>query len=693
MAISGYRKDIDGLRSIAIGSVVLYHAGFNQFSGGFAGVDIFFVISGFLITSGLIHDAAGHGIAISRFYVHRIRRIIPAYLGVIFTSLVVGAFVLLPSEYSALGHSALATTLFVGNIHAWSETGYFSGSAISFPLLHMWSLAVEEQYYLVWPLVVAGFFWLRRRAGLSMAWLLGAIVLAIVLSLAATEAMLSYSPKTSFYMAPFRAWELLLGSLLACVRWPRLRGQWAAEGIGGLGLLFMLLPIVVLSEGSRFPGLAALPACLGTLLILYRDDRYPSFAARLLSHRLPVFIGLISYSLYLWHWPVLSFYWYIARHDPSPATAIGLIVLMLGLATASWRYIEQPFRLHRQIASDPGEDIAEPSRARPRRDARVLLLGAGGLGAAAAVALVVVTEQGFPARLPPPAARVDAMGREPYVSRYGCVVLDDVLEDPAVPCFGKADSLRGRKVVLWGDSFAGQHVYTIENALDRPDRHVVSVVATGCMPLPGVEQYFGKGRKDERCGRFNEAVFAHLLRRSDIGSVIIAGRWSNLYGLQKTASVFDPTARFLLDAQHRNRSAQSSLEVMELALDRTIRALLQRGIKVTVLREPPIYPVNEKDCTALALWSGEPVQSSCGMTEDLARSKRKPIDGVFARVHRRNSGFAVYSQLEELCPAGYCRGYKNGALLTRDTEHLTRAGSSIALSSLLEMSRALRAGT
>ncbi|WP_374414089.1 acyltransferase family protein [Novosphingobium colocasiae] len=674
MAIAGYRRDIDGLRSIAIGSVVLYHAGFQVFSGGFVGVDIFFVISGFLITSGLLKDAAGDGISIARFYVRRIRRIVPAYLAVVLAALVVGAFLLLPSEYLALGRSALATSLFVANIHSWSETGYFSGSAISHPLLHMWSLAVEEQYYLIWPIVMMGFFGLQRRTGLSTAWLPRLIVVAIVLSLAASELMLSYSAKTVFYMAPFRAWELLLGSLLASVRWPRLPGPWAAHAIGGLALALMIVPILLLTEASRFPGLSALAPCLGAALILYRDERYPSFAAMLLSRRIPVFLGLISYSLYLWHWPVLSFFWYASRSDPSPGWAFALVLLMLALATLSWRYIERPFRVS-----------AVPRAA--GSDRNVLLLGAGGLAAAAIAAVVVLAGQGFPARLPPAAARVDALAREPYVSRHGCVLTDDLPDDPARSCFAAADRLPGRKIVLWGDSFAGQHVNTIERALDRPGRPVISVVATGCTPLAGVDQYFGKGRLDARCGQFNRAVFQELLRRPDIDSVIIAGRWSNLYGLPARMGTFDPTARFLMDADHRARNVRSSLDVMARSLDRMAGQLLDRGVAVTMLREPPRYAANVRDCVALALWRGQSVVSTCGMPEAEARAMREPVDAVFSRLHQRYNNLLIYDQITQLCPADYCLGYKNETLITRDTEHLTRAGSAIALGPLLKSAR------
>lgn len=230
-------------------------------------------------------------------------------------------------------------------------------------------------------------------------------------------------------------------------------------------------------------------------------------------------------------------------------------------------------------------------------------------------------------------------------------------------------------------------MHTIEQALDRPGRSVISVVATGCTPLAGVDQYFGKGRLDERCGRFNRAVFDELMRRADVESVIIAGRWSNLYGLPGDKGAFDPTARFLLDAEHHARSVGSSLEVMDRALDRMAGQMLRRGIAVTLLREPPRYATNERDCVALAIWRGKSVVSNCGMTVKDARAMRQPVDAVFARLHRRHKKLVIYDQIGQLCPAGYCLGYSSETLITRDTEHLTRAGSALALRSLLKSSR------
>jgi peptidoglycan/LPS O-acetylase OafA/YrhL len=334
----GYRRDIDGLRFIAVSSVVLFHAGLETMSGGFVGVDIFFVISGYLITCGLFKDADGQGISIARFYERRIKRIIPAYAAVIVATMLAGLFVLLPSQLADLGKSALAATLFVANIHFWTGAGYFAGDPLSHPLLHLWSLAVEEQFYIVWPVFVL----LLYRMGLAR-WRVPLILAGIAVTLVASQLMLGYSAKTAFYMAPLRAWELLVGALLACGHWPRLKAGWMAHAIGALALALILVPMFTYTEASQFPGCAAAP-CLGAALAIYRDERYPSFLARALSLRLPVFIGTISYSLYIWHWPILSLVWIAHGGQPSVPVRILLVAVMIGVATLSWRYIERPFR-------------------------------------------------------------------------------------------------------------------------------------------------------------------------------------------------------------------------------------------------------------------------------------------------------------------------------------------------------------
>lgn len=672
MSHVAYRRDIDGLRSIAVGSVVLFHAGFTVASGGFIGVDIFFVISGYLISVGLFKEGDGKGISIAGFYERRIRRILPAYAAVILATLAAGLFILLPSEYASLAKSALAATTFVANIHFWTGMGYFAGEPLSMPLLHMWSLAVEEQFYVVWPILLLLLYRFRMAR-----WRLPIILGGIVVTLAASEWMLDYSAKTAFYMAPLRAWELLLGALLAYVPWPRLPGAWAAHGIGALALALMLVPVFTYDEASRFPGLAAVPPCLGAALIIYRDAKHVSFAAKLLSMKLPVFIGLISYSLYLWHWPILSFYWFtIGGRDFTLTESLVLLAIIMLISAASWRFIERPFRKG-VVATGRLSGLAASLVASTKSTLRfgvasliVLALGSGALVAA----------HGLPSRVPVEAAKIDAIHREPFAPKVGCVFSDNVPSDPAARCF--RDVGTSPKVVLWGDSFAGHHIKAIEDTYAGSGVTVLSVISTGCGPFPGATSYFGFGRADVRCKRFNEAIFRELMTRPDVQSVIIAGRWSNLYGLKQPGEAVRPTARFLTDDAHRSRSLDSTLAAMQTSLDRTVSGLIGKGRRVTLLLEPPEYAQSVPKCVARAIWKGES-RNICASSLQEQVSYRRPVYAVFAQIKQSNPQIAIVDPLGNLCPAGICSGYAHGVLLTADSGHLMQAGSRIALANML----------
>lgn len=673
----GYRRDIDGLRFIAVSSVVLFHAGLETMSGGFVGVDIFFVISGYLITCGLFKDADGQGISIARFYERRIKRIIPAYAAVIVATMLAGLFVLLPSQLADLGKSALAATLFVANIHFWTGAGYFAGDPLSHPLLHLWSLAVEEQFYIVWPVFVL----LLYRMGLAR-WRVPLILAGIAVTLVASQLMLGYSAKTAFYMAPLRAWELLVGALLACGHWPRLKAGWMAHAIGALALALILVPMFTYTEASQFPGVRAAAPCLGAALVIYRDERYPSFLARALSLRLPVFIGTISYSLYIWHWPILSLVWIAHGGQPSVPVRILLVAVMIGVATLSWRYIERPFRTGAPPPAGRQDSAGIGLAARAvAGTGRTLAFGGGVLACLALLTGGLVATHGLPERLPVQAARLDALARLPYVTDNGCVFAETVPRDAGSRCFAQADRIAGPKVVLWGDSFAGQHIPTIEHHFRTAEESVVSVVATGCSPLPGANQYFGKGRADYRCQRMNRMIFDQLQHRRDIRGVILVGRWSNLYGLQAPGGIFDPNARFLTDAGHRRYSLANSLAVMEASLDRTITMLRARGIAVAVLREPPRYTEAIQPCVARALWYGASPDRCTIATREEDRF-RAPINAVFTRLANRHPDITIFDPTPNLCTAERCSGFRNGILITQDIEHLTPKGSEIALRGL-----------
>ncbi len=329
-----YRADIDGLRAVAVLPVIAFHAGFPGFSGGFVGVDVFFVISGYLITGILAGDLAEGRYSIARFYERRARRILPALFVMMAVSAVVAHLLLMPPAFKDFSASVFAVALFLSNMLFISEVDYFGPSADEVPLLHTWSLAVEEQFYILFPLILWALWKLGR--GRALAWGVAAITLA---SLVFSEWAWRHDPAASFYFLPSRAWELGAGALCALI--PARPGKAAREVLGLAGLAAIVVAVVMLDRSYPFPSLWALLPVGGAVAVILAEG---SLAGRLLSWRPMVAVGLISYSAYLWHNPVFVFARAAGDREPGMLGMLGLSVLSLVLAWLSWRFIEQPFR-------------------------------------------------------------------------------------------------------------------------------------------------------------------------------------------------------------------------------------------------------------------------------------------------------------------------------------------------------------
>ncbi len=455
----GYRADIDGLRAVAVVPVLLFHAGFPAFGGGFVGVDVFFVISGYLITAHILGDSDAGRFSVLDFYARRIRRIFPALFAMLLGTAAVGLLVLLPGDLVDLGREMSAATALASNVLYWREAGYFEAAAGQKLLLHTWSLAVEEQFYLALPIAL---LLLHRAGGTRLRdYTAAACLLSFLLAVWGVQ----HAPSAAFYSAPARAWELLLGSLLAMgvVPPPGRQGVRDALSMEGLGLI--AVGVFAYSAGTPFPGAAALPPCVGAALVIHAGVGGRSLAGRVLSARPIVFTGLISYSLYLWHWPLLVFARSLAGRGLTWAETLAVLALSVAVAAASWRWIERPFRGRRPLLS------------------RAPLFAAAGLAIGTVVALGsgLHFARGLPDRLPPEAARLAegaadraqgrgrSVGRIPEATRH-----DD-------PCrLGSRGQQAAASFLLWGDSHAGALAGAVGDAAARsaaPDRRPSSQAA------------------------------------------------------------------------------------------------------------------------------------------------------------------------------------------------------------------------
>lgn len=491
-----YRPDIDGLRAVAVLSVVLYHAGVPFLPGGFVGVDIFFVISGYLITRIIAREIAENRFSLLTFYERRTRRIFPALFAMLAVTVIAASLITLPGEFEDFGNSLAAAALFVSNIFFWQTADYFSGPAHLKPLLHTWSLAVEEQFYIVLPLLLLALTRWARRHLVSL--LIAATAVSFALSVWAVDA----KPNAAFYLLPARFWELMAGALLALGAVPPITSQKTANFAAAAGLALIVFAVLCFSSATPFPGVAALLPVLGAALIIHAGTAtQATITARLLSVPPVVFVGLVSYSFYLWHWPVLTFARIASGEMLSAMEAALLVALSFVLAVLSWRYIETPFRERRLAAA----------RAPLFRSA------ATAMAAALAIGIFANVSHGWPQRhdgyAPPTIAGLDRMNLATCFLK----------EDQSVAAWPGADACsqgnqKGPKVFVWGDSFAAHLIPGLSDELGERIQ-TVQLTAAGCPPILGMSV-----ASRPHCRAINARALDEITQlKPDL--VIVSARW------------------------------------------------------------------------------------------------------------------------------------------------------------------------
>lgn len=494
-----YRPEIDGLRAIAVLAVVFYHAG-ELIPGGYVGVDVFFVISGFLITKVIQSQIDDGSFSIIEFWERRIRRLMPALAIMVAVTLGLGCLFLTPPALRDLGYSSTAQVALVANVYFWRHTGYFAEAAETKPLLHTWSLAVEEQFYLALPALLLVLAFLRRRS--TPAVLTALLLLSFALSHWATKTHAA----ANFFLLPTRAWELLAGSLLTYLprttnvdtRWKSVT-QWA-------GMLLLLGPMLVFDRLTPFPGLGALAPVTGTVLVIWASaGNETSLLSRGLSSRLLTFIGLISYSLYLWHWPILVYLETGWPHHGSGALAIAVALSLLAGAL-SWRLVETPVRRRKLFRS------------------RATLFGAAA-GAtsllAAASALLAITD-GLPGRLDP------GLNDRILDTQYRGLEYANALnatETTFVPLgVDPADGTPERPdFLLWGDSHAMVFAGAIDQIAAEEGLTGFALVKSSHLPIPDAWMPFLGNAESQQ--RDRDEVLAFLRQRRP-KRLLIAARWT-----------------------------------------------------------------------------------------------------------------------------------------------------------------------
>jgi peptidoglycan/LPS O-acetylase OafA/YrhL len=494
-----YRADIDGLRAVAVLPVVAYHAGFSQIPGGFVGVDVFFVISGFLISGIVQSEIEAGGFSLVSFYERRVRRILPALFVMMAAATLAAVWLLLPAELVSYGRSLAAATLSGSNIWFWQTANYFDETAAQAPLLHTWSLAVEEQFYLVLPGLLLLSRGVSRR---TLCWIIGAVALV---SLAWSAFSVRHQPEAAYYLLPSRAWELALGALLAFGFPPASPNRWLREAAGFGGLAAIAYAMLTLTVKTPFPGLAALAPCLGTAAVLWAGQGGDSLVRRVMSFKPLVWVGLISYSLYLWHWPVIVFQnaGLLLGDDISPKLEkLILVAVSLALAWASWWLVERPFRKRDVVG-------------------RRLVFTLAGIGAAllVLVGLGLGWASGLPGRLPEHAAWTGSWIGYDQRAAYregSCFVTARARQFFAYDhCLS---GVPGRPTyLLIGDSHAAALSSGLIKAL--PYANVLQATNGGCRPVNPSRT------SDEGCAALMNDMFGRWIPGHRLEGVWLAGRW------------------------------------------------------------------------------------------------------------------------------------------------------------------------
>jgi peptidoglycan/LPS O-acetylase OafA/YrhL len=607
---TAYRADIDGLRAIAVVSVFAYHLDLLSIAkGGFVGVDIFFVISGYLITGIIAREISTEKFKLSSFYRRRALRILPAFVAMIVGVTIASVVLLPPAEIRELGRVIIGASLSASNIvFYYSPGGYFVDHLHARPLLHTWSLGVEEQFYFIFPLLL----WAAHKYWRDN---LGLIVLVVgIASFAASIWAQTTDPNAAFYLLPARFWELMLGAAgaLQLIRLPS--GKWWAEAIAGCGLV-MIAWAIKYTDANHSLFFWAVAPCLGALLIILANEKQRTIVGRGLSIAPVVWVGLISYSLYLWHWPVIMFAKYGLLLPLNDNIRLIIVVVATLLAVVSWYFIERPFRKMPKTVSN-----------------RTVLLGAGGaIATTAAIGIVLLALNGIPQRFSPAAVQVSDYLYGKTGTREGTCLVDSATSRfDWNTCLGPMNSER-RRLIIFGDSHAADLWQGLVQVVKGYD--VRQVTMTYCRPLIGL---YNEGLPF--CSELADRFFnAYLKTKHPDDTILISQRWSA-----------DQLA----------------------ALSRTIQAFQSTGARVIVVGPVPEYKIALPRLEFASL-----IWSKPNLLREQLDLGIAPLDTAVA--HTAKTAKAGYVSLQNaICLNGACRSDVTvGVPLMMDTDHFTPEGS------------------
>ena len=646
-----HRRDIDGLRAIAIVSVVLYHAFPHMIPGGFLGVDVFFVISGFLITKIIFREFAEGSFSYTGFYLRRARRLLPALATVLACVAFVSWFLLWPSEYAAMAKHLLASVFFLGNISLLQESGYFDASADTKPLLHLWSLGVEAQYYLPWPALVA--FVMHRSCVLPV--FMGVILLSFILG----ACMVHSHPDSVFYLPLTRYWELATGGLLAGLMdtsWWRIRPL-HADIASLVGLVILLLAFFLLAPDPTLRGWFAYlwPVIASMLIIGSGPQAWINRVA--LAARLPVYLGAISYPWYLWHWPVFSLALLAGNGHPGTIAMIALAMISLLLAQLTWVYVERPLQR--------------------RWSRQILFCLTGGMLLLALWAGIAWKRQGFPMRMPDAPTPVTLSAEQPMmlpVAGWSSHCPLGLTVDAETACLSSNDDRHQPRILLLGDSHAMAFALGLAAAMDA-GQHAPGLEALskggGCMPFPAIEKRASAGR----CQPFFGEVLHYASQQSAAGTVVLMARWARAFSGEGFGIDRAKMRRQFHDPRKPDDAQAGLATLFEDGLAETLQLLTEAGKKVIFIHQVPELGFDPVSCMPrpYGIAGG---RTSCSVTRVAVEARQRDYRAAVSRVLARFPEVETLDPVSYFCDTQVCHARLDGGdLAYTDDDHLSVAGA------------------
>jgi peptidoglycan/LPS O-acetylase OafA/YrhL len=648
-----YRPEIDGLRAFAVLSVVLYHFSIPGAGGGFIGVDVFFVISGFLIGGILWRELESRGtLALTNFYARRVRRLAAAYFVMAIVTLIAAYFILLPFEFREFGKELISSTVYSSNIYFYLKAGYFDTVAENKVLLHTWSLSVEEQFYIFLP---AFFLLLRRNLRILVAALTAFFAVSLVLCIVVTRT----SHTAAFFLIPFRAWELLAGVLLAIYMSRNAEARPYPQALSWIGLAMLLAATVFIVPSPSFPGSLAILPTAGALLILF-NGRQDNLVNRLLSQPVVVFVGLISYSLYLWHWPVITLARYYRGGPGGAVDTIVLLTLAFVLAYLSWRFVEQPVR--------------HAARLRPS----VLFAGVAGMSACLlALGAIPYLRNGMPDRFPPAVrAHIDASA--------------DFLQDWSRCHVPTSGALAGVEVcpvgpdgppsfVVWGDSHVRAFQEGIALLARERGKSGLLIWRAGCPPLFDVrkKESAATRQQDEDCTVANARIRQAIPKLGPIESLLLIGRWA-YYAEGQGIGIDSFNTIEISSASGGGDGPRDRRAFFETAVLATVQELAKSIPRILVLRQVPEIPKYDSRDAARRIAHGRLSPKEAEIQFTLPRSAVESRMEASERPFRKLAADGTITWLDSwgsFCREESCSALRDGRALYFDNNHVVNSTS------------------